>query len=246
DGSYTYLTPDIAYHKNKFERGYDYIINVWGADHHGYIPRMRAAIEALGYPVERFDVKVIQMVSLLEAGETVRMSKRAGTTVSLRELVNDVGVEAARYYFVMRSNESQLDFDMDLAKSESNDNPVYYVQYAHARICTMLALAESRGYDINHSFDPGQLTTEKEVDLLKKIAAFPQVVADAAERHAPHRITQYVFDVASVLHSFYNAEKVLNKDDLTLTHARIALMKAVRVTIANGLKLLGVNAPDKM
>lgn len=246
NGDYTYLTPDIAYHKNKFDRGYDQIINVWGADHHGYIPRMRAAMEALGYPVEAFDVSVIQMVSLLEEGETVRMSKRAGTSVSLRELVNEVGVDAVRYYFVMRSNESQLDFDLDLAKSESNDNPVYYVQYAHARICTMLTLAETRGYALDQSFDPGRLTSEKETDLLKKIAEFPQVVADAAHKHAPHKMTQYVFDVASVLHSFYNAEKVLNDDDLELTKARIALMQAVRVTIANGLNLLGVHAPVKM
>lgn len=246
DGNYTYLTPDVAYHKNKFDRGYDSIINVWGADHHGYIPRMRAAMEALGYPIETFDVKVIQMVSLLEEGEAVRMSKRAGTSVSLRELMNEVGVDAVRYYFVMRSNESQLDFDMDLAKSASNDNPVYYVQYAHARICTMLELAESRGYDLDQTFDSERLTSEKEVDVLKKMAAFPQVVSDAAEKHAPHKITQYVFELASVLHSFYNAEKVLNADDLELTKARIALMKAVRVTIANALVILGVTAPVKM
>lgn len=246
NGDYTYLTPDIAYHKNKFDRGYDHIINVWGADHHGYIQRMRAAMEALGYPVEAFDVSVIQMVSLLEEGQSVRMSKRAGTSVSLRELMNEVGVDAVRYYFVMRSNESQLDFDLDLAKSESNDNPVYYVQYAHARICTMLKRAETNGYHLDGSFDPSRLTTEKEIDLLKKIAEFPQVVAEAATKHAPQKVTQYVFDVASTLHSFYNAEKVMNEDDLELTQARIALMKAVRVTIANGLKLLGVNAPVKM
>lgn len=246
NGDYTYLTPDIAYHKNKYDRGYDQIINVWGADHHGYIQRMRAAMEALGYPVSHFDVKVIQMVSLLEGGETVRMSKRAGTSVSLRELVDAAGVDAVRYYFVMRSNESQLDFDLELAKSASNDNPVYYVQYAHARICTMLTLAESRGYDLEQAFDPERLTSEKEIDILKKIAAFPQVVDDAAEKHAPHKMTQYVFEVASVLHSFYNAEKVLDEDNPDLTNARIALMKAVRVTIANGLALLGVHAPVKM
>lgn len=142
DGAYTYLTPDIAYHKNKLDRGFDQIINVWGADHHGYIPRMRAALEAMGYPVDKFSVKIIQMVNLFEGGEKVKMSKRTGKAVSLRELMDEVGIDAVRYYFVARSNDSQLDFDMDLAKSQSNDNPVYYVQYAHARICTMLEQAK--------------------------------------------------------------------------------------------------------
>lgn len=148
DGSYTYLTPDIAYHKDKLDRGFDSIINVWGADHHGYIPRMRAAIQALGYPVERFDVKIIQMVNLFEGGEKVKMSKRTGKAVSLRELMEEVGVDAVRYYFVTRSNDSQLDFDMDLARSQSNDNPIFYVQYAHARICTMLEQAKSKGFTV--------------------------------------------------------------------------------------------------
>lgn len=246
DGEYTYLMPDIAYHKNKFDRGYDYIINVWGGDHHGYISRMRAAMESLDYPVENFSVKVTQMVNVLQAGEAVKMSKRSGTSVPLRELMNEVGVDASRYHFVMRSNESKLDFDMDLAKSASNDNPVYYVQYAHARICTMLNLAESRGFDVDQPYDTARLMTEKEMDILKKLAEFPQIIGDAAEKQAPHKITQYVFDVASVLHSFYNAEKVLNEDDIGLTSARIALMKAVRVTIANALGLLGVHAPVKM
>ncbi|MFD1172519.1 arginine--tRNA ligase [Oceanobacillus picturae] len=246
DGSYTYLTPDIAYHKNKLDRGFNKIINVWGADHHGYIPRMRAAIQALGYPVEKFDVKIIQMVNLFENGEKLRMSKRTGKAVALRELMDEVGVDAVRYYFVTRSNDSQLDFDMDLARSQSNDNPVFYVQYAHARICTMLRQAESKGYEVETGYDASLLTAEKEVDLLKKLGEFPQTVADAAEKQTPHKITQYVYDLATLLHSFYNAEKVLDESNKELTHARIALMKAVRTVLQNALKLIAVTAPEKM
>ncbi|GAB3789277.1 arginine--tRNA ligase [Virgibacillus kimchii] len=246
DGSYTYLTPDIAYHKNKLDRGFDKLINVWGADHHGYIPRMQAAIQAMGYEKDTLDVRVIQMVSLFENGEKLKMSKRTGNAVALRELMEEVGVDAARYYFITRSNDTQLDFDMDLARSESNDNPVYYVQYAHARICTMLKQAEAKGFDLNAAFDAKQLTTEKETDLMKKMGEFPQMVADAAQMSTPHKVTQYVFDLASMLHSFYNAEKVLDPDNEERTNARIALMKAVKITIANALQLITVTAPEKM
>src|SRR5699024_2798258 len=248
DGNYTYLTPDIAYHKNKLERGYDQIVNIWGADHHGYIARMRAAIQALGYPSDKMDVKIIQMVNLLESGEEVKMSKRAGKAVALRELVEEVGVDAVRYYFITRSNDSQLDFDVELARSQSNDNPVFYVQYAHARICTMLEQADKQGFAMSseEAIDFGLLVAEKETDLLTKLGAFPQVVADAAKKYTPHHVTQYVFDLASLLHSFYNAEKVLSADKPELTKARIALMKAVRITLANGLRMIGVTAPEKM
>lgn len=246
DGSYTYLTPDIAYHKDKLERGFDKIINVWGADHHGYVPRMRAAIQALGYPAEKFSVSIIQLVNLYENGEKVRMSKRTGKAVALRELVEDVGADAVRYIFTMRSNDSPLDFDIDLAKKQSNENPVYYVQYAHARICTMLEQAAEKGFHLDADYDAKVLTNEKELDLLKHIATFPQVVIDAAEKEAPNRITQYVYDLASLLHSFYNAEKVINEDDVPLTKARLALMKAVQITIANALNIIGVSAPNKM
>lgn len=245
DGTYTYLTPDIAYHQNKFERGFDKVINVWGADHHGYVSRMGAAIQALGYPIEKFSVNIIQMVNLLENGETIRMSKRTGKAVALRELIEDVGVDAVRYFFSMRSNDSQLDFDLDLARSKSNENPVFYVQYAHARIATILSNAKAEGYDLNASFDSKLLVTEKELDLLKQLAAFPVVVADAAKLETPHRVTQYVYDLAAMLHSFYNAEKVLS-DDKVLTQSRLALIQAVKITLANGLKLLGVSAPEKM
>lgn len=246
DGSYTYLTPDIAYHKNKLERGYDHIVNVWGADHHGYIARMKAAIQALGYPEDKMNVKIIQMVNLLEAGEKVKMSKRAGKAVALRELVDEVGVDAVRYYFVTRSNDSQLDFDVELARSQSNDNPVFYVQYAHARICTMLKQAENKEISTDQEFDASLLSAEREIELLKELGAFPKVIQDAAEKYTPHKVTQYVFDLASALHRFYNAEKVLDESNLEVTYARIALMKAVRITLQNGLKLIGVSAPESM
>ncbi len=245
DGTYTYLTPDIAYHQNKFERGFDKVINVWGADHHGYVSRMSAAIQALGYPVEKFSVNIIQMVNLFEEGERIRMSKRTGKAVALRELMDEVGVDAVRYFFSMRSNDSQLDFDLALARSESNENPVFYVQYAHARIATILANAKAAGYELEASYDPKLLVSEKELDLLKQLAAFPVVVADAAKLETPHRVTQYVYDLAAMLHSFYNAEKVLS-DDKALTQSRLALVQAVKITLANGLKILGVSAPEQM
>jgi arginyl-tRNA synthetase len=246
DGSYTYLTPDIAYHKNKLERGFQSLINIWGADHHGYIPRMKAAIQALGYEADTLKVEIIQMVNLFQNGEKVKMSKRTGKAVTLRELMEEVGIDAMRYFFVMRSSDSHLDFDMDIARSQSNDNPVYYVQYAHARICTMLKQAEEKGFKSDEFGGASLLSTEKEVDLLVRLGEFPQVVADAAMKRTPHRITQYIFELASSLHSFYNAEKVLDPENLERTKARIALMKAVRITIANGLALIGVSAPEKM
>ncbi|WP_406945044.1 arginine--tRNA ligase [Halobacillus sp. SY10] len=245
DGTYTYLTPDIAYHKNKLDRGFDTLINIWGADHHGYIPRMKAAIQALGYEKDTLEVEIIQMVNLFQDGEKVKMSKRTGKAVTLRELMEEVGIDAMRYFFSMRSSDSHLDFDMDLARSESNENPVYYVQYAHARICTMLKQAEEKGL-VKDSYDGSYLTAEKEEDLLKRLGEFPQVVADAAEKRTPHRVTQYAFDLASNLHSFYNAVKVLDDENPELTAARIALMKAVRTTLNNALRLIGVSAPKKM
>ncbi|CDQ18792.1 arginine--tRNA ligase [Halobacillus karajensis] len=245
DGTYTYLTPDIAYHKNKLDRGFDTLINIWGADHHGYIPRMKAAIQALGYEKETLEVEIIQMVNLFQDGEKVKMSKRTGKAVTLRELMEEVGIDAMRYFFSMRSSDSHLDFDMDLARSESNENPVYYVQYAHARICTMLKQAEEKGL-VKDSYDGSWLTAEKEEDLLKRLGEFPQVIADAAEKRMPHRVTQYAFDLASNLHSFYNAVKVLDEENPELTAARIALMKAVRTTLSNALRLIGVSAPNQM
>ncbi|SET22954.1 arginyl-tRNA synthetase [Salinibacillus kushneri] len=246
DGNYTYLTPDIAYHQNKFERGFDTLINVWGADHHGYIPRMKAAIEALGYNAKQLEISIIQMVNLIQGGEIVKMSKRTGKAVTMVELAEEVGLDAVRYFFVMRSNDTHLDFDMDLATSESNENPVYYVQYAHARICSMLRQAKEKGLEPSEDADLTLIQSEKEIDLLKRLGEFPQVIGDSAVKRTPHRVTQYIYDLASDLHSFYNAEKVINDDQLELSKARLALIEAVRITLSNAMKLIGVHAPEKM
>ncbi|MBY6037396.1 arginine--tRNA ligase [Fictibacillus nanhaiensis] len=246
DGSFTYLTPDIAYHNDKFERGFEKLINIWGADHHGYIPRMKAAIQALGYEKEQLDVMIIQLVSLFQNGEKVRMSKRTGKAVTLRELMEEVGIDATRYFFAMRSNDTHLDFDMDLAVSKSNENPVFYVQYAHARVCSMLRQGEEMGLSYASDLDLSQIDSEKEFELLKKIGEFPAVINEAAEKLLTHRVTNYVFELASALHSFYNAERVLDAENKTKSQARFALMKATQVTIENALNLIGVEAPERM
>ncbi|WP_397537006.1 arginine--tRNA ligase [Rummeliibacillus pycnus] len=245
DGSYTYLTPDIAYHEDKLRRGFDKLINIWGADHHGYIPRMKAAIEALGYDRDTLEVEVIQMVNLLRDGEKVKMSKRTGNAVTLRELVEEVGLDAVRYNFAMRAGDSHLDFDLDLAVKQSNENPVYYAQYAHARISSILRQASEKGLaPSTEHLDT--LSSEKDIEVLKKVGDFPQVVADAARVRAPHRIANYIQELAATFHSFYNAEKVLDADNKDRSEARLALITAVRTTIANALKLIGVSAPEKM
>ncbi len=245
DGSYTYLTPDIAYHEDKLRRGFDKLINIWGADHHGYIPRMKAAIEALGYDRDTLEVEVAQMVQLYKDGEKFKMSKRTGKAVTLRELVEEVGLDAVRYFFAMRSADSQMDFDLDLAISQSNENPVYYSQYAHARISSILRQAEEK--NLTASTDHVELLqTEKELTLLKKLGDFPRAVSDAARIRSPHRITIYIQELAAEFHSFYNAEKVLDQDNRDLSEARLALITATRTTIANALKLIGVAAPERM
>ncbi len=246
DGSYTYLTPDIAYHRDKIERGFEKLINIWGADHHGYIPRMKAAIQALGYDKDMLEVEIIQMVQLYQNGEKVKMSKRTGKAVTLRELMEEVGVDAMRYFFAMRSADSHLDFDMDLAVSKSNENPVYYCQYAHARVCSILRQGEELGLAAGGEVNYKLIDSEKEFDLLKKLGEFPAAVAEAAQKRLPHRMTNYVFELASALHSFYNAEKVLDHDNMEKSKARYELMKAVQITIQNALKLIGVAAPEKM
>ena len=245
DGSFTYLTPDIAYHEDKIQRGFEKLINIWGADHHGYIPRMKAAIQALGYDREKLEVEVIQMVQLYKNGEKYKMSKRTGNAVTMRDLVEEVGLDAVRYYFVKTACDSHMDFDLDLAVSQSNENPVYYAQYAHARICSIIRSADEQGFKASLD-NLNLLTAEKEEDVLKKVGAFPQVVAEAAKHRTPHRVANYIQDLAAAFHSFYNAEKVLNPDNKELTEARLALINAVRVTLANALRLIGVAAPEKM
>ena len=246
DGSYTYLTPDIAYHEEKFKRGFDTLINVWGADHHGYIPRMKAAVQALGYDPERLKIEIIQMVNLLKNGEKVKMSKRTGKAVTLRELMEEVGVDAMRWFFAMRSADTHLDFDIDLAVSRSNENPVYYVQYAHARVCSILRQGEKLGYSVNDEADLSHLTSEKETDLLKKLGEFPEAVIEAADKRATQRVTNYAFELAACLHSFYNVERVIDQDAPEKSKARYQLMKAVQTTLSNALSLLGVSAPETM
>lgn len=248
DGSFTYLLPDIAYHLNKYSRGYDRMINIWGADHHGYVPRMKAAMDALGEDSGKLTVLIAQMVSLYQGGEKVKMSKRTGKAVTMEDLMDEVGVDATRYFFAMRSTDSHLDFDMDLAVSQSNENPVYYVQYAHARICSVFRQAAEQGIELPadpRSVDLSPLRTEATYDLLRKIGEFPQEVADAAEAMAPHRIVRYVFELASQFHSYYKAERVLT-DDAAASRAKLALFQALRHTFANALRLIGVEAPERM
>lgn len=247
DGTYTYLTPDIAYHRNKYERGYDRMINIWGADHHGYIPRMKAAMEALGNDPAKLTVLIAQMVSLFQDGEKVKMSKRTGKAVTMEDLMDEVGVDAIRYFFTMRSMDSHLDFDMDLAVSTSNENPVFYVQYAHARICSVFRQAEEQGIELFplDQVNLSLLTAEHEFDILRKIGELPQEVSLAAENYAPHRLIRYVYELASLFHSYYRAERVIT-EDAEQTQARFALLGATRTVIANVLRLVGVSAPERM
>ncbi|TKC16890.1 arginine--tRNA ligase [Robertmurraya kyonggiensis] len=246
DGSYTYLTPDIAYHKDKLERGFEKLINIWGADHHGYIPRMKAAIQALGYDKEALEVEIIQLVHLYKNGEKMKMSKRTGKAVTMRDLVEEVGLDGVRYFFAMRSADTHMDFDLDLAVSQSNENPVYYAQYAHARISSILRQGVEQNIEFDANIDLAQISAEKEFEVLKKLGEFPLAVAEAAQKRMPHRITNYIFELASSFHSFYNAEKVLDPENIERTKARLALIKSVQVTLKNALSLIGVSAPEKM
>ncbi|MEH7352213.1 arginine--tRNA ligase [Neobacillus drentensis] len=247
DGSYTYLTPDIAYHKDKLARGFEKLINIWGADHHGYIPRMKAAIQALGFAREALEVEIIQLVHLYKNGEKMKMSKRTGKAVTMRDLVDEVGLDATRYFFAMRSSDTHMDFDLDLAVSESNENPVYYAQYAHARICSILRAGEEQGVTVAADADFSLVvSSEKEIDLLKKLGEFPSAVGEAAVKRVPHRVTNYIFELASTFHSFYNAEKVLDSEQPERTKARLGLVKTVQITLKNALALIGVSAPEKM
>lgn len=245
DGSFTYLTPDIAYHEDKINRGFTKLINIWGADHHGYIPRMKAAIEALGYNRDTLEVEVIQMVQLYKDGEKFKMSKRTGNAVTMRELVEEVGLDAVRYFFVKTAGDSHMDFDLDLAVSQSNENPVYYAQYAYARIASILRQATEQGFTASTA-NLDLLGAEKEIDVLKKVGDFPTVIAEAAKHRTPHRIATYIQELAAAFHSFYNAEKVLDATNKERTEARLALITAVRITLANALRLIGVAAPEKM
>lgn len=246
DGSLTYFAPDIAYHKDKLDRGFEKIIDIWGADHHGYVPRMKAAMAAMGAPGDRFHALLIQLVSLVRGGQTVQMSTRSGEFVTLREILDEVGTDAARFFFMMRRCDAQLVFDIDLAKKKSDENPVYYIQYAHARICSILRNAAQQGLAPSlEGTDLGLLSAGDDLDLIKALASCPDVVASAAIDLEPHRIAFYLLDVASAFHRFYNRNRVISEDG-ALSRARLVLVDAARQVIANTLALMGIAAPESM
>jgi len=272
DGEYTYLASDIAYHQDKLRRGYDLLIDVWGADHHGYIPRMQAVVQAYGYPKDRLQVVLVQMVNLLRGGKKVEMSKRAGEFITMREVIDEVGADAAKFFFLMRDSNSHLDFDLELAKQRSPDNPVYYVQYAHARIASLWRVAASRGIasPLPSETDLTVLTDPDELGLIRKLSAYPSVLQGSAMAHEPHRMTYYLQQLAGLLHTFYNKHRILppaadrdllavtpeglvpgggvQKEVLTpeRTAARLALMRGVQQVLQNGLSVLGISAPEQM
>ncbi len=245
NGVPTYLAADIAYHRNKFERGFGKLINIWGADHHGYVCRVKAAMAALGYDPDHLEVLLLQMVSLYRGGELVKMSKRTGQSVTLAELIEEVGTDAARYFFIMRSLDSQLDFDLDLAKSQSNDNPVYYIQYAHARICSIFRQAGETKLSVGEAPKLDLLTDETETALIRKIGEYTEEVGKAAAEYAPQRIARYAYDLASEFHSFYNKCRIMGVAP-ELAEARLALVQVTAHVIRHALGILGVSAPEKM
>lgn len=243
-GLLTYLTPDIANHVYKFERGYDTLINLWGADHHSYVKRMKCSLEALGYNSDKMLVDLIQMVRMVSNGEEVKMSKRTGNAITIRELCEDVGVDAARWFFVSKELNTQMDFDMDLAKQKNNDNPVYYVQYAYTRMYNILHKEGTPAFEKKDSYT--LLTDPKEIALLKQISEFPKKVEDAAKFRAVNRVCQYCHDLAKAFHSYYNSCRVSDPANPELTNERLGLVNACMVTMANALDLIGVSAPEKM
>jgi len=244
DGTYTYLLPDIAYHRHKHDRGFARAVDIWGADHHGYVPRMRAAMQALGYPADFFHAEIVQLVRVMRGGQEVRFSKRAGDFVTLRELFEETGVDAARYFFLMRRGDSQFVFDVDLAKSQTDENPVFYVQMAHARMSGIFRVAAREPGSIAAAgVDLSVLVEPEEADLLKEVAAFPGIVARAAEALEPHRVTGYLEGLARLAHAWYHKYRVLGEPQEA---ARLVLAAAVRQVLANGLHLLGISAPDRM
>lgn len=243
DGKYTYLTPDIAYHLDKFRRKFKRVIDIWGPDHHGYIPRMKAAIQALGYPEDSIAILIVQLATLYKGGKQVSMSTRAGEFVTLREVMDEVGKDVARFCFIMRRISSHLDFDLDIVKSQSMENPVYYIQYAHARIWSIMEHGKSR--KVSTRFDSSLLKEPEELELLRVLRQFPMIVVLSGKSLEPYTVLQYLQDLAGLFHSFYNKHRVVG-DDPQLTRARLVLVDCVRIVLANGLRLLGVSLPKKM
>jgi len=261
DGEYTYFASDIAYHKDKLDRGFDTIIDIWGADHHGYIPRIKSVLEAFGLPKEKFRVILIQMVALLRRGEPVQMSKRAGEFVTLREVVDEVGADITKFIFLTRRADSQLEFDIEVAKEQSAENPVFYVQYAFARISSIFRQAMEKGIgrgerpfarteeDVGAirriAQDLDLLKEDEEISIIKKLLQYSMVVEGAALSCEPHRITYYLQELAGMFHSYYNKHRVIS-DDEQLTNARLQLCEAVQIMLKEGLSMLGVSAPERM
>ena len=242
DGSLTYLAADIAYHLDKIERGYDKLINVWGADHHGYINRVKASIQALGYPEDILEIIIVQIVNLLRDGEKIPMSKRAGKFVTMTDVIDEVGKDAARYFYIMRSSDSHFDFDLELAKEQSSNNPVYYIQYAHARIYSILENAD----DIElQEIDLSLLDSEEEIDLIKLMARYPEVIKDSAESREPHILANYAYDLANAFHIFYNKRQVITSDE-ELSKARLKLVVSLQQVLKNLFTVLGIEAPNQM
>lgn len=246
DGTFTYVTPDIAYHKNKLDRGYTKLIDILGGDHHGYINRLKAAIEMIGGKSDLLEVELLQMVKVLQNGEEVKMSKRSGKAITLGDLIDEVGTDPIRYFFAARSLSTQMDLDLDLAIRQTNENPVYYVQYAHARMHSIFETARVR----NMPFEPGRYTfhtidNDKAIELATHLANYPTTIRHAAESRSPHRLVNYLYQLASSFHSFYNSEPIIQTDHLK-SQERLALVKAVQIVLQDGLRLIGVHAPDTM
>ncbi len=244
DGNLTYIAPDIAYHRDKFERGFEHLINIWGPDHHGYIPRIKAAVEALGYPKEKLSILIVQLATLYREGKPIRMSTRQGEFITMREVMDEVGRDAARFFFLMRKQDSHLDFDLELAKKQSPENPVYYIQYAHARMASVLRFSNIK-LRASSRIKFSLLDKKEELNLIKRLAQFPNVILQSAESFEPYGIVLYLLELSTVFHSFYDSHRIVS-DDRELTRARLALVSAVKNVLANGLRLLGVSAPEKM
>jgi arginyl-tRNA synthetase len=245
-GEPTYFAADAAYHQEKFRRGYDRLIDIWGSDHHGYVPRVKAAIEALGHAPDALRVLLVQFVTLVRSGRKLSMSTRSGEFITLREVLDEVGSDAARFFFLTKRSDSHLDFDLDLAKRQSKDNPVYYVQYAHARVASVFRIAEERGIGTDLTgVDVAMLTLPEEQRIIRHLADFPDMLAEAAEALEPHRITFYLLELAELFHAYYHDNRILVEDE-PIKKARLYLARAVRQVVANGLDILGVSAPDRM
>jgi len=247
NGQPTYFASDIAYHKDKVDRGFDLAINIWGSDHHGYIPRVKAAMQAIGIDQDKLKVLLVQFAVLYRSGEKVPMSTRSGQFVELKDLREEIGSDAARFFYAQRKSEQHMDFDLDLAKSQSNENPMYYVQYAHARICRVFKTAAERGIDVSNieNADFGLLSSDHETALMTLLQRFPEVVENAAENYEPHQITYYLRDLATAFHSYYNAVKFLEAESAE-RDAMLALTRATQQVLRNGLLIIGVGAPEAM